>query len=211
MNIIRKLERICLKLKYGFSIPSFDGMMNASKCEFLYRMVNNYKGEKNLIVEIGSFKGCSTTWLAMAGVRNNFKGLIAIDLFTGTPSWKETMDTYDIFMKRMTQNNLINFVKPNRGDSKEIIKTWDHKNKISILHIDGDHSYDGIKADMDNYIPFVVEGGIIIIDDYDSFHPDVMKATDELIKSNKFNILTQVKEIPKKGFGSIAITNKSNT
>lgn len=203
--MLKKLERIYLKLKYGFIIPGFDGMMNAKKCEFLYNTVKYYSGKKELIVEIGSFKGCSTSWLAMAGKGNGFKSLIAIDLFTGTPSWQEDIDTYDYFIKRMHANDLIDFVKPIRADSKEAIKNWNQNDKISILHIDGDHSYEGVKADMDNYIPLVVNGGIIIIDDYDSFHPGVQKAADELLSSKSFERYAIVKEIPNKGFGSIAI------
>jgi MMP 1-O-methyltransferase len=195
---------IFLSLKYRFKIPDFDGMMNAAKCEFLYKMVSEFKGEKGIIVEIGSYKGCSTTWLAMAGKRNNFSSLLAIDLFTGTPDWNQKFDTFESFMNRMRANALENFVVPIRGDSREVVKTWGPNIRVSLLHIDGGHTYDAVKGDIDNYIPRLQQGGIVIFDDYDSSHPDVMKAVDELIHSGDFEVAGMVKEV-KNEYGSIAL------
>jgi len=201
-----KLERIILSLRYGFKVPDFDGMMNSETCRFLWRMVNEYQGPKGIILEIGSWQGCSTTWLGVAGKRAKFKQLIAIDLFTGTPSWGlKDKNTYGIFMKRMQSNNLGSFVKVIVGDSKVTIKSLHLPQGLSILHIDGDHEYFAVKADINNYTPLLNEGGILIIDDYDSLHPDVIRATDELLNSGTFKKVSEVKEIPGKGFGSIAL------
>lgn len=199
------LRQQFLQLKYGFIIPPYDGMMNEAKCRFLYDVVTQFHGDKNLIVEIGSWKGCSTTWLAAAGKRQCFKKLIAIDLFTGTPSWNEKVDTYDEFIRRMKLNSLDDFVIPMRADANEAAKTWRREDTISILHIDGDHSYAAVKADMANYLPHVMTKGIVIIDDYDSLHHDVERAVDELIDTKQVETIARVKEIPQKGFGSIAL------
>lgn len=200
---MRTIRRFYLNKKYRFIIPDYDGMMNEAKCRFLYDIVINYCGEKGIIVEIGSFRGCSTTWLAIAGQRHDFESLIAIDLFTGTPSWNQGFNTYEYFMARMRINKLENFVKPIIGNSKEVIKGWDKE--IAILHIDGDHAYDAAKADVGNYIPYLRQDGIVIIDDYDSFHPDVEKVVHELLNEGHFQIIGLVKEIPGEGYGSIAL------
>ena len=44
----------------------------------------------------------------------------------------------------------------------------------------------------------------LIFDDYDSVHPDVQKAVDELLASGLFQVVDKVKEI-KGGYGSIAL------
>jgi len=212
MNIFKDLlnyekwQRLYLSIRYGFIVPRYDGMMDERKCKFLYEIVMEYRGEKTLIVEIGSYHGCSTTWLAVAGIRNGFRSFIAIDLFTGTPSWERKFDTYEAFMRRMRRNKLGNFVKPIRGDSREVIKNWE--NKITILHIDGDHAYEAVKADIDNYIPYLEPQGIVIFDDYDSTHPDVKKAVHELLNTGNFQIMNIVKEI-REGYGSIALIKTS--
>ncbi len=201
-----QLERKLLGLRYGFRVPDYDGMMNAKKCEFLWQMVDHYQGDKGTILEIGSWQGCSTTWLGMAGLRAGFKQLIAIDLFTGTPSWGlKGKNTYEIFKKRMQLNHLDTFVKAIVGDSKEVIKTLQLPEGISVLHIDGDHEYQAVRADIDNYTPLLNAGGVLIADDYDSIHPDVIRAVEELVISGKFKKMGAVKEIPGKGYGSIAL------
>jgi hypothetical protein len=49
-----------------------------------------------------------------------------------------------------------------------------------VLVIDGDHSYDGVKFDFDNYARLVRPGGFVIIDDYQSPDwPDVTRFVDE--------------------------------
>jgi predicted O-methyltransferase YrrM len=199
-----KLRRLFLSIRYGFIIPNYDGMLDETQCKFLYEIVKRYSGKKTVIVEIGSYKGSSTTWLAVAGKRYGFQSLIAIDLFTGTPYWKTKFNSYEAFMIRMKRNKLESFVIPIKGDSREVIKKWDRKKTIAILHIDGDHSYEGVKADIDNYIPYLEHHGIIIFDDYVSTHPNVKRAVHELLNTMNFQVHKCCEEI-KEGFGSIAL------
>ena len=37
---------------------------------------------------------------------------------------------------------------------------------VNTVFIDGDHRYEGVKADWNNYAPLVVDGGYVIFDDY---------------------------------------------
>jgi predicted O-methyltransferase YrrM len=199
------LKRLTLGIRYGFIIPRLDGMMTEEKCRFLWQIVHRYQGRKGIILEIGSWKGCSTTWLAVAGRRNKFKRLIAIDTFKGTPSWNEEgINTYDVFIKRIQRNQLGSFVTPLVGDSKEVVKSLKIDDVVSILHIDGDHEYLGVKEDINNYMPLLDKGGILILDDYDSIHPDVVRAGQELLETGKFKVIDTVKETPGKGGGSVA-------
>lgn len=53
---------------------------------------------------------------------------------------------------------------------------------LDWVYIDGDHSYEGIMADLTNYYPKVKVGGYLIGDDYDDtqwYAKDVIKATNE--------------------------------
>ncbi|MEJ2125842.1 MAG: class I SAM-dependent methyltransferase, partial [Alphaproteobacteria bacterium] len=54
---------------------------------------------------------------------------------------------------------------------------------INLLIIDGDHSYEGIKYDFDNYFPLLQPGGYVIFDDYNAKEwPGVQKFIDEDVK-----------------------------
>lgn len=52
--------------------------------------------------------------------------------------------------------------------------------KYDLIVIDGDHSYEGVKADVDNYLPYLADGGFLLF--HDSALPDwgVMAVVAEL-------------------------------
>lgn len=54
------------------------------------------------------------------------------------------------------------------------------KLNFNMLIIDGDHSYEGVKFDFDNYFPLLEPGGYVILDDYNAREwPGVQKFVDE--------------------------------
>lgn len=197
------LWRIILSLRYCYFAPGFDGMMSPAKCTFMYRTVMQHPG-RGAIVELGCFRGCSTSWLALGGIRSGKEHLWAIDTFTGTPSWNQVFDTLADFQYRMKVNRFEWFVTPIRGTTTEVARTW--KRPIQILHIDADHEYAAVSADMRNWVlPFLEDGGIVIFDDYEAGHEGVVKAVHELL-SNSFRIVGLVEEVSEgKGYGSIAL------
>src|SRR5690606_31559253 len=56
-----------------------------------------------------------------------------------------------------------------------------HQVQYDLLIIDGDHSYEGVKQDFENYLTCVKSGGYIIFDDYDAPEwPGVSQFVDEV-------------------------------
>lgn len=131
-----------------------------------------------MFLEIGSWLGDSTIPLAKIAKANNGK-LFCIDWWKGNPATKlnnlaENYDVFSIFWNRIIANNLQDTVIPLRGNSKVIHKIL-KKSSFDFLFIDGDHSYDGITQDINNYIPLLKTHGIICghdcegyIDNFDS-------------------------------------------
>jgi hypothetical protein len=67
----------------------------------------------------------------------------------------------------------------------EVALTKAKQEKITLLIIDGDHSYEGIKYDYENYFPLLEPGGYLIVDDYNAKEwPGVQKFVDETIKND---------------------------
>lgn len=127
------------------------------------------------IVEIGSFMGKSTCWLA-AGLkqRDAVEKVWAVDHFRGSPEHqsnqscecKELIDvgtTFQQFRHNLKSVNLEDFVVPLKGDSESVVKNWTEP--IRLLFIDGDHSYEAVEKDFKLWSRFVVPGGIIIFHD----------------------------------------------
>src|SRR3990167_4054505 len=69
-----------------------------------------------------------------------------------------------------------------QGDStKEAILS-----KVNVLFIDGDHTYEGCKADIDNWYPQMANGGVMLFHDCDDTSPGVVQAVAEFVKEHKF-------------------------
>ncbi len=64
-----------------------------------------------------------------------------------------------------------------RGDSPAVGKTFGRP--IDLLHIDADHSYEGVKGDFENWSPWVRPGGCVLFHDTEAF-PGVRRLFDEL-------------------------------
>lgn len=59
-----------------------------------------------------------------------------------------------------------------RSDSKEVGRNWSFwshniDKQPNMVFVDGDHSYEGCKGDIEAWLPLIVEGGIIAVHDYD--------------------------------------------
>lgn len=66
------------------------------------------------------------------------------------------------------------------------------RRQFDVVVIDGDHSYDGVRRDFENYAGHVVANGFVIIDDYRGpSWPDVTKYVDETVfTDSRFEVVT---------------------
>lgn len=72
------------------------------------------------------------------------------------------------------------------GDSTVIGKTWNVP--VDLLFVDGDHSYEIARADIENFSKWVPVGGYMLIDDYEM--EGVIRAADELVRfSDSWKVL----------------------
>lgn len=76
-----------------------------------------------------------------------------------------------------------------RGTSDEILKLND--DFFDFIYIDGDHTYEGAKKDLDNTFSKIKKGSILSGDDYGIFEDinfGVKKAVDEFCYNNDLNL-----------------------
>jgi predicted O-methyltransferase YrrM/predicted nucleic acid-binding Zn-ribbon protein len=97
-----------------------------------------------------------------------------------------------------------------------ILKQAKAAGPFDVLVIDGDHSYDGVKADFERYAEFVVEDGILIVDDYGSEDwPEVTRYVNEIVsKDERFDevgILSRTAIFKRNSNGPAAPKKKSAT
>ena len=140
------------------------------------------------IVEIGSLQGRSTCFLLMGLMAvGNYATLYAIDVWRrrigGEPGWSYKSgpgaDNLNAFLRNTAAVGYPGQIVPVESASAEIAKVWDRP--IGLLHIDGDHSLEGVRADYEGFAKFVGPGGLLAIHDYRPGY-DVLAYCDEVVK-----------------------------
>lgn len=144
-----------------------------------YEIVRESKPKKML--EIGTQNGASTKTFLMAMGKNKYGKLISID----HKNRETILDADYPDLKEYWQ-----FVK---GDSHAPESLQAAKDALEegelydILFLDGDHKYDGVKQDFDEYSKLVKPGGIVMLHDTVNKNAGVNKLWDEIDWPEKFN------------------------
>jgi len=76
--------------------------------------------------------------------------------------------------------------------------------KVDFLFIDGDHTYEGVSADFDNYWPMVRPGGMAAFHDFlqpSDFRPAVQRLFFEKVAAGAFRKVWTYAEIGRGGIG----------
>jgi predicted O-methyltransferase YrrM len=144
------------------------------------------------VVEIGSWQGYSTSFLAGA-VRDSGNGVLyAIDHFKGNVG-KEAFyrvgrpDLSDLrqgFENNLRRLGLFGSVRLLDMPNHEAVRHLDGV-KVRLLFIDGDHSKAGVENDIRLFFPLVVPGGLVVFDDFSSNCPGLVEAVSELITTQR--------------------------
>jgi predicted O-methyltransferase YrrM len=158
-NILKRVTNLTQKeILDGVSFHSGLG----DSAWLLYGLCRSMK--PNVCVEIGSARGKSACYVGMALKENGVGHLYAIDPHTRT-NWNdsESVDTYEVMWRNVKKLGLQDVVTMVRKTSSEMLKDWSEK--IDLIFIDGDHSYEGVKADWEGFRPFLKEFGLAVFHD----------------------------------------------
>lgn len=129
----------------------------------------------DVIVEIGSFQGRSTIILALASPEST-------DVYAIDPHEQSEGDPYQFgrqdraaFLKNLVTYNVAHKVHVIDFPSDDFAKAW--TKPITMLWIDGRHNYEGVKADIDNWLTHVRIDGLVAFHDVSA--PQIMQAINE--------------------------------
>ena len=126
-------------------------------------------------IEIGTlFGGSLIATLFAIGRAERKHGVVAIDPLTGYYGQSSDPNTGVEVTQETVEHNVVRLgfpldrvnIFPYRSDDSVPLANIGQMT-IASLFIDGDHSYDGIKADWENYVPHVIPSGLVVIDNYE--------------------------------------------
>lgn len=146
-----------------FRVESFDFRSGLGDSAWLlYGLTRSLRPK--VCVEIGSARGKSTCAVGLALLRNGAGKLYAIDPHQPT-EWNDSDSTDSLIFltKHLHKAGVTDFVEIVRKTSKEAAIDW--QRPIDLIFIDGDHSYEGVKADWDYFAPHVSEFGVVVFHD----------------------------------------------
>jgi predicted O-methyltransferase YrrM len=128
----------------------------------LYGLVRAMK--PRTCVEIGSARGRSAAFIALALADNGGGRLYAIDPHCQT-SWNdsESVDTYAYMTRMLKKLGVDEYVTIIREESDVAARGWE--GGIDLLFIDGDHSYEGAKQDWSTFAKYVGHAGVVVFHD----------------------------------------------
>ncbi|MHC4431724.1 MAG: class I SAM-dependent methyltransferase, partial [Planctomycetota bacterium] len=146
------------------------------------------KPDKQLkIIEIGSWVGESaiamSTGLGPAGGE-----IYCIDHFRGneddhTGEWAQAAGGEESLVEHFKQNvgeRLDKTIKLIQSDSLSVAKNLTQPTEADIIFIDGEHTYEACKADIEAWLPHLAKDGWLMGHDYSRIFPGVVQAVDEL-------------------------------
>lgn len=170
---LRSLEQALPSSRSRFAIPFvFRGWghfklikprQNPVEIEALYEVVSSLRPAR--VLEIGTARG-GTLYLWTQAAADNAT-LVSVDLPGGDfgGAYPECrMPFYQAFAAR-GQQLFLERADSHSPETLELIKQRFAGEPVDFAFIDGDHTYEGVKADFENYGPLVRPGGIIAFHD----------------------------------------------
>lgn len=170
--------------------------MNRERLAALSGLVSTEVGEKlaelaaavpagQAIVEVGSFRGKSTCYLAAGAKDGNGARVFAVDAWdldgnvTGRFGFAET-STRETFDAQVRAMRLAGRVTALQGFSVDVAAAWDGP-PIGLLFIDGDHSAGAVRADFAAWSPHLAPAAVVVFDDYGTpKNPGVREVVESL-------------------------------
>jgi predicted O-methyltransferase YrrM len=164
-----------------------DGFLFPREGPLLFELARSCSG-RGVIVEIGSFKGKSTIWLAAgaqdgAGVR-----VYAVDPHQGCPDLYERYGdkiwTFPEFELNVERAGVGELVTPIVATSEAAAAEFSEP--IELLFIDAMHDVESVRGDLAAWTPKVVEGGVVALHDTGRGQQPLIVAADTLYAARGF-------------------------
>ena len=163
-----------------------EGWLAGHEGRLLYELACSCTG-RGVIVEIGSWKGRSTVWLASGSKAGSAVPVHAIDPHTGSPEHRPggaAVATFEEFRANVALAGVEDIVVPVIKPSLDAAVAFECP--VELLFIDGDHAYEAVLADFHAWFPKVLDGGVIAFHDTIGWEGPERVVEEHLYRSSRF-------------------------
>ncbi len=171
-------------------IADIPGWLTDEEGEALYELAKRCTG-KGVIVEIGSWKGKSTTCLGLGSRAGKNVPIYAVDPHADY--------RFGEFKENIERAGIVELVTPIQSLSQPAAD--DFHEPIELLFIDGSHEYEDVREDFDKWVPKVVEGGFVAVHDTTLWEGPKRVVEDSIYRGTQFKDVRFV-------FGSTTVGTK---
>jgi len=182
-----KIKKFIFQGKKLKEIDKMRGHHGIKDGRILFRIAKSLKSN-SVLVQIGSYAGESTCFIA-EGIGFKNCEFYCIDTWYNDAMEHHARKGEDVFGEFLRNvEPYRDKILPMRGYSYEMINKFPKQKKIDFLFIDGNHSYEGVQRDIQDWIPLVKKNGIVCFHDY----PEVLgvkRAVDEVISDGTIRFI----------------------
>jgi MMP 1-O-methyltransferase len=176
-------------------VRGIDGWLSDREGDLLYDLAHGCTG-RGVIVEIGSWKGRSTIWLARGSRAGRRVRVCAVDPHTGSAEHQRPglyVSTLDEFRRNVAAAGVDDIVVPVVATSEEAARIM--TGPVELVFIDGAHEYEAAKLDVLTWLPRLVDGGIMALHDTIGWDGPRRVAEEFLFRANTFRRVRLVDSI----------------
>ena len=146
------------------SVVGVEGMISPAEAKKLYALAKDV--HEGCIVEVGSYRGRSTCALAYGSAAGHQAPIYAFDPheeFQGVLGGAFGPEDRGAFYRAMLRTGAYRLVRLLNIGCDVVAPQW--KEPVNLLWIDGDHSYEGVKQDVEHWRPHLMDGAVVAFDD----------------------------------------------
>jgi predicted O-methyltransferase YrrM len=174
-------------------VTGLKGFLHSEEGERLAYLASQVPADQ-AIVEIGSYTGKSSCFLAYGAERGNGVTVHCVDLWDlgSQPNAHKyaTATVLETFTARTAKLN----VCPHKASSADAAAAWTGP-AVGLLFIDGMHTYEGVMADIGAWLPHMAPDGLVTFHDYGDQFPGVIKAVDEWAGDREIRVYDRIAEV----------------
>lgn len=147
---------------------------------------------KGSYLEVGSWLGLSAITFAkqLKSSGNNKASIYCVDTWEGSSEHQNVSEIrqgvlFEKFLDNVRRLECDDIIMPLKGKSVDIARIW-NREKLDMVFVDGDHSYEGCLSDILSWLPHIKENGRMI--GHDINWPGVKEAVLKVSKQKNYEV-----------------------